>query len=388
MYNYKDTMDKLLMREVSENRVKGVSALVLHKGKEIYFNAFGMADVERGILMKRDTIIHLYSMSKPITAAAVMILAERGELDLQDPVSLFLPCFRNQTVWKNDREVPVEREVTVYDLLNMTSGITYPDESTEPGRRMKQLVEKFVARREAGERVDTMEYMKGIASVPLVFQPGEHWMYGFSADVLGGIVEAVSGVTYGEFLRRELFEPLEMKDTGFFVPEAKKNRFACSYEVTEDGRFLPHTGSHLGEYYGEDVAFESGGAGMVSTLDDYAHFATMLVNKGLYGKKRILGRRTVEFMAQNHLTEAQAVDLNWDSLRGYGYGCLMRVLQDGGKAGSNATPGEFGWDGWTGNYVSIDFKEELVFLYFIQRCDSGTTPIVRKLRMVTYGALE
>ncbi|MGN0401896.1 MAG: serine hydrolase domain-containing protein [Acetatifactor sp.] len=388
MYNYKDTMDKLLMREVSENRVKGVSALVLHKGKEIYFNAFGMADVARGILMKRDTIIHLYSMSKPITAAAVMILAERGELDLQDPVSLFLPCFRNQTVWKNDREVPVEREVTVYDLLNMTSGITYPDESTEPGRRMKQLVEKFVARREAGERVDTMEYMKGIASVPLVFQPGEHWMYGFSADVLGGIVEAVSGVTYGEFLRRELFEPLEMKDTGFFVPEAKKNRFACSYEVTEDGRFLPHTGSHLGEYYGEDVAFESGGAGMVSTLDDYAHFATMLVNKGLYGKKRILGCRTVEFMAQNHLTEAQAVDLNWDSLRGYGYGCLMRVLQDGGKAGSNATPGEFGWDGWTGNYVSIDFKEELVFLYFIQRCDSGTTPIVRKLRMVTYGALE
>ena len=388
MYNYKDTMDTLLKREVSESRVKGVSALILHKGKEMYFNAFGMADVERGILMKRDTIIHLYSMSKPITAAAVMILAERGELDLQNPVSLFLPCFRNQTVWQGDREVPVEREVTVYDLLNMTSGITYPDESTEPGRRMKQLVEKLVARREAGERVDTMEYMKGIASVPLVFQPGEHWMYGFSADVLGGIVEAVSGVTYGEFLKKELFEPLEMKDTGFFVPESKKNRFACSYEVTQDGKFLPHRGSHLGEYYGEDVAFESGGAGMVSTLDDYAHFATMLVNKGLYGKKRILGRKTVEFMAQNHLTEAQAVDLNWDSLRGYGYGCLMRVLQDGGKAGSNATPGEFGWDGWTGNYVSMDFEEELVFLYFIQRCDSGTTPIVRKLRMATYGALE
>lgn len=388
MYNYKDTMDTLLKREVSESRVKGVSALILHKGKEMYFNAFGMADVERGILMKRDTIIHLYSMSKPITAAAVMILAERGELDLQDPVSLFLPCFRNQTVWQGGREVPVEREVTVYDLLNMTSGITYPDESTEPGRRMKQLVEKLVARREAGERVDTMEYMKGIASVPLVFQPGEHWMYGFSADVLGGIVEAVSGVTYGEFLKKELFEPLEMKDTGFFVPESKKNRFACSYEVTQDGKFLPHRGSHLGEYYGEDVAFESGGAGMVSTLDDYAHFATMLVNKGLYGKKRILGRKTVEFMAQNHLTEAQAVDLNWDSLRGYGYGCLMRVLQDGGKAGSNATPGEFGWDGWTGNYVSMDFEEELVFLYFIQRCDSGTTPIVRKLRMATYGALE
>lgn len=388
MYDYRETMDKLLRQEVADNKVKGASALVLHKGREIYFNAFGMADVERGILMRRDTIIHLYSMSKPVTAAAVMILAERGELDLWDPVSRYLPCFRNQTVWTEKEEVPAEREVTVYDLLNMTSGITYPDDNTEPGRHMKAVVEKLVARREAGERVDTQEYMRGIASVPLAFQPGEHWMYGFSADVLGGIVEAVSGISYGEFLKKELFIPLEMKDTGFFVPEGKKNRFACSYEVTEDGRFLPHKGSHLGEYYGEDVAFESGGAGMVSTLDDYAHFASMLVHKGLYGKKRILGRKTVEFMAQNHLTEQQAADLNWDSLRGYGYGCLMRVLQDGRKAGTNATPGEFGWDGWTGNYVSMDFQEELVFLYFIQRCDASMTPLVRKLRMTTYGALD
>lgn len=388
MYDYKETMDGLLRQEVAENRVKGASALVLHKGREIYFNAFGMADVERGILMRRDTIIHLYSMSKPVTAAAVMILAERGELDLWDPVSRYLPCFRNQTVWSEGAEVPAEREVTIYDLLNMTSGITYPDEMTEPGRRMKAVVEGLVARREAGERVDTRAYVQGIASVPLAFQPGEHWMYGFSADVLGGIVEAVSGTSYGEFLKKELFTPLEMKDTGFFVPAEKQGRFACSYEVVEDGRFFPHKGSHLGEYYGEDVAFESGGAGLVSTLDDYAHFASMLVHKGQYGKKRILGRRTVEFMAQDHLTERQAADLNWDSLRGYGYGCLMRVLRDGREAGSNAALGEFGWDGWTGNYVSMDFQEDLVFLYFIQRCGAGMTPLVRKLRMATYGALE
>ena len=121
---------------------------------------------------------------------------------------------------------------------------------------------------------------------------------------------------------------------------------------------------------------------------DYAHFASMLMQGGTYNGKRILGRKTVDFMARNHLTERQAVSLDWDSLRGYGYGCLMRVLTDVGDAGSNGSPGEFGWDGWTGNYMFIDRKEDLVFVYIMQLCDSGTTPLVRKLRMATYGALE
>ena len=127
---------------------------------------------------------------------------------------------------------------------------------------------------------------------------------------------------------------------------------------------------------------------MVSTLDDYARFASMLVQGGTYNGKRILGRKTVDFMSGNHLTECQSVSLDWDSMRGYGYGCLMRVLTDAGAAGSNASLGEFGWDGWTGNYVTMDRKEDLVFLYFIQLCGAGTTPLVRKLRMATYGALE
>lgn len=388
MYHYKETMDKLIRQEVESGAVKGAGALVLHRGKEIYCNTFGLADAERGYSMKRDTIIRLYSMSKPVTAVAAMILAERGEIDLWDPVSKYLPCFAGQKIWVDGRgEIPAEREVTIYDLLNMTSGISYPDETTEPGRRMGALVEKLVAARIRGERVDTQAYMRGIASVPLVFQPGDRWMYGFSADVLGGVVEAASGRTFGDFLRDEIFQPLDMPDTGFYVPKEKKERFAQAYEQTENG-LIPHVGAHLGEYYGEDVAFESGGAGLVSTLDDYAHFASMLMQGGTYNGKRILGRKTVDFMAGNHLTERQAVSLDWDSLRGYGYGCLMRVLTDVGAAGSNGSPGEFGWDGWTGNYMLIDRKEDLVFVYIMQLCDSGTTPLVRKLRMATYGALE
>lgn len=388
MYDFKTTMDQLVKGEVAAGRVKGASALVLHRGREIYYGVFGEADAEKGIPMQRDTIIRLYSMTKPVTAAAVMLLAERGELDLWDPVSKYLPCFRGQKVWHKGTEVPAERENTVYDLLNMTSGITYPDEAHEPGRRMKAVVEEFVRCRRAGERVDTQEYMRGIASVPLCFQPGERWMYGFSADVLGGIIEAVSGMTFGEFLKKEIFEPLEMEDTGFFVPERKQSRFARYYDVRQDGSFVPHTDSHLGEYFGEDVAFESGGAGLVSTLDDYSHFAAMMTHGGVYQGKHILGRKTVEFMGQNRLSEKQQTSLDWDSTKGYGYGCLMRILTDQGTAGTIASHGEYGWDGWTGNYVTMNPHEDLIILYFVQQCGVDVLSTIRKLRMAVYGALE
>ncbi len=390
MFEYKEIMDKLIAGEVAEGGVKGASALVLHKGKEIYYNAFGFADAERGIPMQRDTIIHLYSMTKPVTAAAVMILAERGELDVWDEASRYFPEFRNSTVWSDDGqcEIPAEREITIWDLLNMTSGIPYPDGAHEPGRRMNKVLRELIARRERGEIVDTQEYVRQIAAVPLCFQPGNRWMYGFSADILGGIIEVVSGKKFGRFLREEIFEPLGMADTGFFVPKEKLGRFAQYYDMTPEGELKIHTGSHLGEYYGEDVAFESGGAGLVSTLDDYGRFASMMVGKGTYNGKRILGRKTVEFMTRNQLTPEQRRSMNWYSTKGDGYGCLMRVLIDPAEAGTNASLGEHGWDGWTGNYVTMDPSEDLVFLYFIQRCGAGMTPMVRKLRSATYGALR
>lgn len=389
MFNYKETMDNLIRKEVEEGRVKGASALVVHKGKEIYYNAFGMADGERGIPMRRDTIIRLYSMTKPVTAAATMILVERGELDLWDPVSLYLPSFKNQKVWsETEGEIPASRENTIFDLLNMTSGIIYPDENCEPGRRMKAVVDDFVNRRKHGEWIDTRAYADAIASVPLVFHPGEKWMYGFSADILGAVIEVVSGMKFSDFLQKELFEPLEMVDTGFFVPKEKAHRWAQYYDWLPDGSFVPHDANHLGEYCGEDVAFESGGAGLVSTLDDYLHFATMMVQKGEYKGKRILGRKTVEFMTKNHLSAEQLKDFNWFSTVGHGYSCLMRILTDQGVAATNASLGEHGWDGWTGNYVTMNPGEELVFLYFIQRCGAGMTPVVRKLRTATYAALE
>ncbi|MBQ2803817.1 MAG: beta-lactamase family protein, partial [Lachnospiraceae bacterium] len=242
MFHYKQTMDSLIQREVDEGRVKGASALVLHKDREVYFHTYGYANEETGQPMKRDTIIRLFSMSKPVTAVAVMILVERGELDVWDAVSKYIPEYHNQMVYTNEGLIPANRQVTIWDLLNMTSGIVYPNEENEPGKMMDKVLLELIDRRKRGERVDTMEYARAIAKVPLCFQPGDQWMYGYSADILGAIVEVVSGMRYSEFLKKELFEPLDMADTGFYVPEEKRERFAQIYEWVEAEAMLrPYT---------------------------------------------------------------------------------------------------------------------------------------------------
>ena len=389
MKNYLGIMNQVLKKEVEAGNLPGASALVLHNGKEIYYGAYGLADKEKGQPMQRDTIIRLFSMTKPVTAVAVMILAERGLIDLHDPVAYYLPEFWETKVWQDGKEVAMNRPITIWDLLNMTSGIPYPDDSHEPGRRIAKLFGELVERRLKGEKVTTRDYVREIAKVPTCFQPGEKWMYGLSADILGVMVEAVSGMRYGEFLKKEIFEPLDMKDTGFFVPEEKKDRFAQIYLYDQkQGKIAPSLDCHLAVYYGEDVEFESGGAGLVSTLDDYAHFAQMMIQGGIYNGKRILGSRTVAFMQKDALSDRQKENCYWNAVDGFGYGCLMRTLLDPVTEGLFGNEGVFGWDGWTGNFVVMDPKDQLVFLYFVQRGDFGNVQIVRKLRQVTYGALD
>lgn len=382
------TIDKLISQSIAAGEYAGASLLVIKDGKEVARAVYGEADMENHVPVRRDTIIHLYSMSKPVTAVAVMKLQEQGKINLQDAVSKYLPCFRNMTVWTEAGEVPAEREITIWDCLNMTTGIPYPCGELESGRRLDKVFRELIARREAGEVVDTMEWMKEVAKVPLVFQPGEKWMYGFSADVLGAVVEAASGKKFGQYLKDEIFVPLGMEDTGFYVPEEKQHRFAVAYENWSTGKLRPFTHSHLGEYYQSDVAFESGGAGMVSTIDDYAKFAQMLLQGGSLDGVRILEEKTVRFMAQNHLTEAQRAEYNWDSVRGYGYGCLMRCLEDTAKADTGGNVGEYGWDGWTGNYVTINPEKHMILLFFVQRCGTGFGELTRNVREKVYEALS
>lgn len=390
MTDYQKTMGEIVENGIAQGHIIGANVLMIKDDKEVYFKSHGYADKENGVPMKRDAIFRLYSMTKPVTAAATMILAERGKIDLWDPVSKYIPEFADCKVMEEDgRLVPPKRPVKIWDLLTMTSGLTYPDMGCDPGRQMDALFKELKEKLAQGIHTDTLEYCRRIAQVPLCFHPGEKWRYGLSADILGGIIEVVSGETFGNFLQKEIFEPLGMKDTGFVVPKEKRDRLAACYQWSnEEGRLIPYTDNHLGlEGYGEDVVYESGGAGLVSTVDDYAKFARMMMHYGTLDGVRILGRKTVELMTSSHLTREQAKDFNWDSLWGYDYGFLTRVLRNPGEAGCNASVGEYGWDGWTGNYITMDPSENMAFLYFIQKTDAGTTEEVRKLRMTVYASL-
>ncbi len=369
----------------------GAAVSVIHKGKEVFRNEYGMADKEKKIPMEKDSIFRCYSMTKPVTSVAVMTLVEEGKLSLSDAVSIYLPGFRNQKVLTEDGLVPVEREVTIQDLMDMTAGVVYPDASFPAGAVMQEMIDEYYRKIfEEDKPTSTYDLANLIGQQPLAFQPGTQWNYSFCADVLGAVVEVVSGKSYGEYLRERIFEPLGMVDTDFYVPEEKQNRFCQNYQYMPETETLePCTWQHLGLSYFhlKKPAFESGGAGLVSTIDDYARFVRMMLGKGTVDGVRILGRKTVEWMTQNHLDENQIKTLDWDALKGYGYGNLMRVMIDEERAEMIGTNGEYGWDGWLGCYVCMDPKEDLAIIYVIQKCGGNGFRDVQIVRNIVYSAL-
>ncbi|MFT4146870.1 MAG: serine hydrolase domain-containing protein [Mobilitalea sp.] len=382
-------LSRVIKKEIDAGKISGAAICVLHENKQVFRKEYGLADIEKERPIKQDTIYRMFSMTKPVTAVAAMILFERGELNLLSPVSDYLEGFKNQEVWTDNGLVELNRSVTIQDLLNMTSGVVYPDGSFEVGRQMGALYDEAARLFEQDTPLNTVDFCNHMGQVPLAFQPGDHWHYSASADVLGAVIEVASGKRFSEFLREEIFTPLGMVDTDFYVPDEKMERFAQMYDYIEDKKQLePFRNYFLGLYhYESSPAFESGGAGLVSTIDDYARFALMLANNGVYNGVRILGKKSVDYLGVPQLTKEQAATYNWDSISGYSYGNLMRILVDPVKAGSNGTIGEFGWDGWAGNYFMVDRKENLVMLYMIQRC-GGTNPnLMRRLRANIYGAI-
>ncbi len=370
----------------------GAAVCVVYRGEEVYRKEYGYADKERKILMARDSIFRCYSMTKPVTAVAVMTLAERGMLCLTDPVSMYLPGFCGQQVLTTKGLVPAQREVTVQDLLDMTSGVAYPDIAYPAGQAMQNMIDEYYWKLyEEDTPTSTYDLANLIGRQPLKFQPGEGWCYGFGADVLGAVVEVVSGKTFGEYLKETIFEPLGMVDTDFYVPEEKQGRLCQYYQYMPESKdLLPCTWQHLGLafWHLKKPVFESGGAGLVSTIDDYSKFALMMLGKGTYQGVRILGRKTVECMVRNHLNEKQMADMDWEEQQGYGYGNFMRVMTDVGAAKQLGSVGEFGWDGWLGSYVSMDPEEELVILFVVQKCEGSGYRNIQAIRNIIYSALE
>ena len=380
MNSLSEQLLELLKQAVSAAQVAGANILVLKDGREIAYAEAGAADVEQGKPFRRDTIARIYSMTKPITSAAAMILMERGLLDLGQSVGEILPRFRNMQVWESDRKVPARKSTLVKDLLNMTSGLAYPGEDAA-GREVAAVFEEIDRKLYSNAPLNTMEIVQRLGSCALAFHPGEKWMYGTSADILGAVIEKVSGKRFGTFLKDELFTPLGMGDTAFYVPKEKHHRLAEVYEQKDDGMIRCVT-NNLGIRYTQDVppAFESGGAGLVSTIDDYAKFARMLLSEG----GDILKPATVRYMTTGKLLPWQQESLwrSWDSMAGYGYGNLMRIMEEPGMALCSTWKGEYGWDGWLGTYFCNCPENGVTILMFCQRKDAGTMELTRKVRNV------
>ena len=385
--NLQEKLTACLERAVENHEAAGINLLVLRDGEELCYAQAGKADIESGKPVARDSIFRLYSQSKPVTAAAVMILADRGMIDLMDGADRYLPGFRNPRVVHADGTVTKAlRAPWIIELLSMTAGLCYPD-ADPAGQYAARVFEEDHAQILAGGGMSTLEFCNRLGEQPLAFEPGTGWRYSTCADILGAVVEAASGKKFSRFLQEELFEPLGMKDTAFWVPAEKRDRLVTCYRRIPGG-LEEFRNLHLAVgQYDREPAFESGGAGLVSTLDDYAKFAAMLMQDGVYAGRRILSPAAVRFMRAPRLTPEIRRNL-WDSLNGYNYGCLMRVCDRPGSCAVFTEEGEYGWDGWLGTYFANLPEERITFLLNQNAPDTGTAGVTRKCRNILAAELS
>jgi CubicO group peptidase (beta-lactamase class C family) len=367
----KQDLEKRISEAIRQGHIPGVLGGAYINGSETDYFSYGKANISTGMEMSKDTIFRLFSMSKPICAVAVWILIERGDLCLYDPVGKYLPEYKEMNCLNEGHLAKADAPVRVHHLLNMTAGLAYNDEDMI-GQETGKIFEQIHTAIDTEKPMSTREVVKNLAEVPLSFEPGEQWRYGLCADVLGALIEVVSGISLGAFYRKEIFLPLGMNDTGFYVPKEKQDRFAPLYRkipgdsgkncVLENDR-EHHLG--LGDYLSKP-AFESAGAGLVSTYNDYQRFAQMLANGGVFEHVRILSEEAVNHFAANQLTPKQTESIYFQHMKGYGYGNLMRVCLDTGKAWIPGNKHSFGWDGWCGPYMAVDLESKKSIVFFVQ----------------------
>ena len=385
----------VMNRHVAEKQIPGAAWLIARHGKIAYQEAFGMADVEAGKPMRLDTIHRIYSMSKPITSVAVMMLYEEGKFQLNDPVAKYLPEFAKMQVAVDEKDpqtgkptlktAPAKRPVTVRDLLRHTAGLTY-------GYFSDTLVDQEYRKARVLSDLNLAEFVTNLTKIPLLYEPGTRWHYSVSVDVLGRLVEVVSGKPFDQFLQERIFTPLDMRDTGFYVPADKKDRFAKLYSPTKEGKIQPATICATRQEcvekfpnavpsYLEPPTLLSGGGGLVSTAYDYLRFCQMLLNKGQYDGKRLLSRKTVQLMSSDNLGTIPGMG------PGAGFGLGFAVSKAPGEAGMMGSPGEYNWGGAAGTRFWIDPQEELIGIFMIQILPHTGLEYGSEFRVLAYQAI-
>lgn len=384
----------LASRYIDPGKIAGCQVAVVRHGAVGYFKSFGHADRERGVAMADDTIFRIYSMTKPITGVALMTLYEQGHFQLNDPVSRFIPSWRDLKVKETEpggttRLVEPHRPMTVRDCLMHTTGLGWGDDGPLTMDRFLPAMTKV-----RGGRDGTLATMvENLAALPLVFHPGEMWLYGLSTDICGHLVEVISGQRFDDYLQEHLFDPLQMVDTGFSVGDDAVARFAANYGRRADKSLAviddPETST-----YRTPPAFLSGGGGLVSTTADYLRFAQMLLNGGELDGVRILGRKTVELMTINHLPGGAGLaefampggygEVGFD---GVGFGLTMAVGLGQAETQAIGSAGDFYWGGAASTIFWVDPIEDLVVVFMTQLMPSGTFNFRGQLKALVYPAI-
>jgi len=376
-------LETAMQAYVDDGQLAGAVTLVARDGEIVYFDAVGQRDREAGAPMQKDTIFRIASQTKAVISVAAMILQEEGKLLIGDPVGDYLPGFGETTVAVANDDggydvVPANRPITIRDLLTHTSGYDYGDGLAKDAWHEAGIHGYYFADRDEPIRA----IVARMAALPAVAQPGERFVYGYSTDILGAVVEVASGMPLDEFLRLKIFEPLGMVDTHFFLPPAKRDRLAAVYEIKDGAlvRTQDDGWNGQGAYVDGPRKTFSGGAGLLSTARDYALFLQMVLDGGELDGRRVLGRKSVELMSVDHLGDVPFAD-------GEGFGLGFSVLEDLGRRGTPGTVGELAWGGAYHTKYWIDPAEDLVVVHMTQLLPAGDVDDHEKLRTLIYQAI-
>lgn len=383
-------MDIAMKDWVDKGYMNGGVGLIIRNGKIAYHKAIGYNDLDTKEPLKKDGIFRIASQTKAITSVAIMMLFEEGKLLISDPVSLYIPSFKNQTVLVNLNladttytTVPAKREVTIKDLLTHTSGLGYAQIGSKEANAI-YAKNNITAGLGIKDRT-LLSAMSQLGEMPLMHQPGEKFTYGLNTDVLGCLVEVISGVSLDEFFRTRIFEPLGMKDTYFNLPASKANRLVNLYTETPAGKLIKADAGMLNSvalsnYPLVPHTYFSGGAGLSSTIYDYGVFLQMLLNNGVYNGKRLLGRNTIRMMTSNQIEGVPYASGT--------FGLGFAVVTDQNSGSAPAQVGTFNWGGAFATSYWVDPKEKMVYLFFRQLQARTHNEVVEKFRALTYQAIN
>lgn len=387
--------DFLDRKYVQPGKLPGTLTLVARRGEVAHLGVRGFADVERGVPVTEDTIWRIYSMTKPVTSIAFMMLVEEGLVALDDPVHRFIPEWRHLGVFAGGthrtgfQTRPVARPMLMIDLLRHTSGLTY-------GFQLRTNVDAAYRAAKIGEiekSGDLDSFIGSLASLPLEFSPGDKWNYSVATDVLGYLVQKISGERFEEFLKRRIFDPLGMSDTGFHVRDGEAKRFASCYQPAKDGKIERQDDAATSSFLAPP-SFVSGGGGLVSTAGDYLKFAQALLNGGAADGYRLVSRKTLDFMTENHLpggVDLPALSVSLFSEAAYagvGFGLGFATTMDPASTMIPGSAGDYFWGGAASTFFWIDPAEELIGIFMTQLIPSSTYPVRRELRTMVYAALD